>query len=165
MCRIFLATKFTTTTKCSKVHSYSLQKLALGAKALWQATKQLIKFPITITSFAQLESLCNSLSTMKICSGNNDESFLKLLDKRGGLIMNNKSVTAFLDKNPHSTTVRHINCPLICVDRESRCSSCLQYRPTLRAMHSRSEKTALTATSSTASSSHTNYRYLGSEEF
>lgn len=45
---------------------------------------------------------------------------------------------------------------------EQCCMSCHQYMPTLRAMRSRSEKSA--STSSTASGSHTNYRYLGSDE-
>ena len=78
--------------------------------------------------------------------------------------MNSTSVVAYLDKNPHSTTVRHIKCPLVCANEEKCCTSCLQYRPTLRAMRSRSKKTAPTSTPSTASCSHTNYRYLGSEE-
>ena len=80
------------------------------------------------------------------------------------MVLNSMSVVAYLDKNPNSTTVRHINCPLVLVDGELRCTSCLQYRATLRAMRSRSEKAAPTSSSSTASGSHTNYRYLGSEQ-
>lgn len=126
----------------------------------------LAKFPVTISSFEELETTCNSLSTLNVCLGNNDESFVKLLDQRGGVIMSStaKSVVAFLDINSHSKTVRHIKCSLICADGELRCSSCLQYRPTLRAMRSRSGKTVQSAISNTDSSSHTNYRYLGSEE-
>ena len=121
---------------------------------------------MTISSFEELNHVCASLSTTKVCEGNSDESFVKVLEERGGVIMNttNKSVVAFVDKNPHSTTVRHVNCPLVCVGREFRCSSCAQYRPTLRALRSRGEKTTLPSLANTHSSSHTNYRYLDNEE-
>ena len=92
------------------------------------------KFPHRITSFEELKSICDSLGTINVCVGNDDVSFVQLVENRGGLIMNKSSVVAFVDKTPRCTTVRHITCQLVCVDGHQRCSACLQYRPTLRAM-------------------------------
>ena len=79
---------------------------------------------------------------------------LTLLVSRGGVIENNKSITAYLDITNH--TARHYECALLC-DGRNKCSACQKYRSTLCAMKSRKESSQ---SSKTASSSHANYRYL-----
>lgn len=124
------------------------------------------RFPDTICSLEVLKGICTTLSTISIWSGNDDESFVQLLDERNGVITN-KEVVAYIDKTPYCTTVRHVNCHLICDDGKKQCSPCLEYRPTLRAMRSWSAKKMQDNTNSTAAvdaNSHTNYRYLSNDE-
>ena len=124
------------------------------------------RLPSTISTFEELRITCTALSTIVICSGNDEKSFVQLLEERGGAILNKGSV-AYVDKTPYCTTVRHVNCHLICEDGKQRCSPCLEYRPTLRAMRSRSANKLRKEANSTAAvnpSSHTNYRYLSNED-
>lgn len=122
------------------------------------------KLPLTITSNDELNHVCEFLTSVNVCSGNNDDSFVKLLEEKGGVVMNkDKSVVAYVDKNLQSSTVRHANCRLVCIENHC-CSCCADYRATLRAMHSRASRSKVATLPSTDSSSHTNYRYLNREE-
>lgn len=115
--------------------------------------------PVLINSFDDLRSVCKILSEANLCQGNNETNFIQLLESRGGTIKNvSKSVVAYIDAA--ANTVRHQSCSLLC--NESKCQSCHQYRPSLRAMLSKSSKQS--SQSKTDSSSHANYRYLQPQE-
>ena len=61
----------------------------------------------------------------------------------------------------HTLTVRHHNC----ITLQSKCNTCLHYRPTLRSMVSRKRKQHLLSQSRrTATTSRVNFRYLRTPE-
>ena len=116
------------------------------------------KFPTYIESGEEIQIICTNLQKTTVCEGNCEPDFIDLLESRGGVIENHKSITAYLDKT--NNTVRHHECALLC-DGRNKCSACQKYRSTLHAMKSRKESTQ---SSKTASSSHANYRYLQCNE-
>ena len=115
--------------------------------------------PVTIRSFENLYQLCKFLNEANVCHGNNDDTFIELLKSREGTIRNVcGSVVAYLDAS--NNTVRHQNCTLLCDGL--KCQNCHQYRASLRALVSKSNKQ--NTRSKTDSSSHANYRYLQPHE-
>ena len=90
-----------------------------------------------------------------MCTGNADDSFVSILRDKGGVIKRGEAVTAYLDVN--CNCVRRNDCHII-MKESGMCKQCKQYRPTLRAMKSRSQNH--THASSLSHDSHTNYRYL-----
>lgn len=68
-------------------------------------------------------------------------------------------VVAYLDTT--SNTIRHQNCTLLCDG--TKCQNCHQYRASLRALLSKSNKQK-TECKKTDSNSHANYRYLQPDE-
>ena len=85
--------------------------------------------PTLVTSVETLNKLCSSVECMKICSGNDDECFVSIVKDRGGVIMKNEAMTAYLDGN----CVRHSKCCIL-MKEVGRCLLCKQYRSTLRAI-------------------------------
>ena len=117
--------------------------------------------PILIESVEDLHEVCSSMAKATICKGNDDSTFVNLLESKGGVAKNvSGAVIAKIDVTQSHSTVRHHNCNII--SNAVRCGVCENYRPTLRAMLSRSKRTNETA--KTGSDSHTNYRYLQADE-
>ena len=114
------------------------------------------EYPTDITSVETLTKICTSVEGMKVCTGNEDDSFVNILRDKGGAIKRDETVTAYLDVN--CNCVRHSEC-LIMTKESGRC---MQYRSTLRTMKSKSQNH--THESSLSHSSHTNYRYLEADE-
>ena len=96
---------------------------------LLTAPSILSQFPATITSTESLDSVCTSLTSRKLCVGNEDESFVSLVEAKGGVVTNNsmKSAIATVDKTSHVPTVRHRDCMLVCSEGEMRCSVCNKF--------------------------------------
>ncbi len=105
------------------------------------------KFPTCLKTKEEVHHICTSLQGAALCEGNNDDRFIELVVKRGGVFKNRAAttVTAFLDEKNH--TVRHQNCEIILAEK-GQCSTCHNYRPTLRAMCSKKESSQSSKTSS-----------------
>ena len=109
---------------------------------------------------------------MNVCVGHPEEQYVALLESRGGEIKGCTGlITAVIDDYfpvvqdgvTHTLTVRHHNCKMITL--QSKCNTCLHYRPTLRSMVSRKRKQHLLSPSRrTATTSRVNFRYLRTPE-
>ena len=95
-----------------------------------------------------LQQICTSLLDLNVCHGNDDDVFVELF-------RNKRTETGSKACIDIADTVRHRDCSLICTGG-TKCKACQSYRPTLRAMNSRSKKAQ--PTSRTSSTSHTNDR-------
>ena len=108
------------------------------------------------------------LDSMHICVGNPDRNFVLMCELRDGKFLSaDRTIRAYkdtycplkLDDEVYPATVRTTNCDLLTT--ESKCDQCKNYRPILRAMHSRQQRTTeLIVNKRSEISSHTNFRYL-----
>jgi len=48
---------------------------------------------MTINSLEVLKTTCSYLQQVGVCPGNNDDSFIRLLEERGGEVVRNKSIS------------------------------------------------------------------------
>ena len=125
------------------------------------------ELPQLVTSSAVLSRILLRLDRLTVCVGNPDTHFIKLAASRKGVFINSNNQPAavldgvfpvHLDGITYPETVRCSSCELL-VDGY-RCTSCKQYRPTLRSLHSRwtSQQVSNSSDNNAAISSHTNYR-------
>ena len=80
--------------------------------------------------------------------------------KKGKIISPDRKITAYVDDDTGTKTVRTADCELICLS--TKCESCKVYRANLRTMYNRWSKQRNIDGSDT--SSHTNDRYLNTPE-
>ena len=105
----------------------------------------------TISSVRDVQQICTSLLDLNLCHGNDDDAFVELFRNK----QTETGSKAYIDTDFIADTVRHRDCSLVCTGG-TKCKACQSYRPTLRAMNSRSKKAQ--TTSRTSSTSHANYR-------
>ena len=107
--------------------------------------------------------LLEKVSSLNVCVGNPDESFIVLSDARGGKFRKiDGTVSAFKDNYApislngecFQSTIRASNCDILV--NGVKCASCTRYRSVLRAIRARCSKGD--SQSRTDPSSHTNYR-------
>ena len=91
--------------------------------------------PTTISSVRDLQQICTSLLDLNVCSGNDDDAFVELFRNK----RTETGCKAYIDTDFIADTVRHRDCSLVCTGG-TKCEACQSYRPTLRAMNSRSKK-------------------------
>lgn len=133
------------------------------------------EFPRCISSLNVLSDLISAIDRAVRCSGNPDDNFVDLCQKRGGEMKSargNGDVIAYIDNctmidskgHSHPQTVRRVDCDIICKSTHShhvRCKSCQSFRSSLRASLSRQRGKC---DDPTAASSHTKYCYLTSSQ-
>lgn len=92
-------------------------------------------------------NLLNYVSQLRVCPGQPDKHFVELLQKRKGCIKTQDGLTVAsiddrscvaLNGEKFSQTVRVAKCDLL--TNLTRCNSCKNYRPTLRALYNRHMK-------------------------
>ena len=87
-----------------------------------------------------------------VCNGNADEVYVKMCQEKKGKFCSIKNETiAYLHEGyPYFdsrdecvySTIRHRSCHLLVTDESRQCSTCSNYRPTMRSMYSRFKKIA-----------------------
>ena len=112
-----------------------------------------------IESPEYLETIIRKLTDKKVCMGNSDLEFLKIITEKGGVIHNKRGNNLTLNNfdNSHNTligkpnaiitsspneTIRHVDCSVLLAQEltQIRCDDCQKYRKTLHAMKSRENK-------------------------
>lgn len=116
-------------------------------------------FPSKVTSVGVISTLCNSIEKMYVCEGNSDDEFVSMINNKGGVIKNGDVVSAYYNEN--SGSIHHSKC-LLLRKEVGKCSSCQQYRASLRAMKSRQK--FIQSDLKMSHNSRTNYRYLDKHE-
>ena len=138
---------------------------------------------VALRSFAgplngvKLSQLLATVDKLLICAGQPDDHFVRMvLAKKGKILSSNGKVVAYVDNERvelngelYPQTVRTSECEVI--GHSVKCSSCSQYRATLRSMYHRWNKRKLhgggqssTTESSSETSKFTNERYLNTPE-
>ena len=116
-----------------------------------------------------LKVLVAKLDSCQVCPGHPDPNFVEMvLSKKGKLTSKNgKDIVATVDLaapvqlngEVHTQTVRSKSCEIL--TNETKCAQCVNYRDTLRKLFHRWKKRMNTSPGkNTASTSHTNLRYL-----
>ena len=112
-----------------------------------------------IESPEYLETIIRKLTDKKVCMGNSDLEFLKIITEKGGVIHNKRGNNLTLNNfdNSHNTligkpnaiitsspneTIHHVDCSVLLAQEltQIRCDDCQKYRKTLHAMKSRENK-------------------------
>ena len=138
---------------------------------------------IALKSFAgplnddKLSQLLVAIDKLLVCAGQPDDHFVRMiLAKKGKILSSNGKVAAYVDNERvelngelYPQTVRTSECEII--GHSVKCSSCNQYRATLRSMYHRWNKRkshgrgqSSTTESSSEASKFTNERYLNTPE-
>ena len=122
----------------------------------------------------KLSQLLLRLDQLPLCAGQPDDHFVcMVLNKKGKIESHNGEVVAYIDDAPvelngniYTQTIRTSNCALL--SHSVKCSSCTQYRQTLRSMYHIWSKRQIKDVGATASSSETkkfaNERYMNTPE-
>ena len=121
-----------------------------------------------------LKLLLSKLDSSKVCPGHPDHNFVEMLLSKKGKIMsrNGKDVVASIDSSvpvhlngdTYTQTVRRSTCEILTND--AKCGQCVDYRGTLRKSFHRWKKgkESPSRRRRTASTSHTNLRYLNTPD-
>lgn len=115
------------------------------------------ELPHSIRCADEITMICRYIEKLFICKGNNDDDFVEIVKKRGGVIKTLDLVSAYYF--PSTNSVHHTMCPLLRND-SGKCTHCQKYRANLRALKSREKRSEGSENSKTCHNSHTNYRYL-----
>ena len=131
----------------------------------------LVHIPVTLNATSTME-LLSLIDTLNVCVGNPDPKFIALCEMHGGEFKAaDGTLSSFKDDfspikfegEVYKSTVRSTKCSILTED--IKCDMCKNYRATLRALCSRQQRTTDDAISKrTEVSSHTNYRYLTTDQ-
>ena len=101
-----------------------------------------------ISTNKELQHLIQIVDKARICAGHPDDRFIKMLEKRKTKAINHtdESVAATIDVNlpvvlngmTYTRTVRTQSCDILVA--RSKCTSCVKYRPVLRALFTKESK-------------------------
>ena len=117
---------------------------------------------------ANLTQLLSSIDQLNVCAGHPDAHFVEIVEaKKGSLKSATGDVAAYIDSNAlvelngqrYSKTLRSASCQLL--SSASKCPDCVAYRDNIRSTYHRWIKTT---PSTSASSSHTNDRWMTTPE-
>ena len=149
----------THTLTITKQREWSLFVHGIEVKA---SSSPLASFPKLLDADST-NLLLEKVSSLSVCPGNPDESFVVLSDTRGGKFRKGDgTISAFKDSYApvslsgecFQSTIRASNCEILV--NGVKCDSCTRYRSVLRAIRARCGKDD--SQSKTDPSSHTNYR-------
>jgi hypothetical protein len=125
----------------------------------------------SITTSANMQHLLRAFQQYKICAGNPDEKFVQMVLAKKGVIKSRKNPSVsscFIDSRVsvyenqvYSSTVRTSDCDILIplTSSSHRCSKCIKYRASLCSSYANYVQPK-DDSSMTASSSHTNLRYI-----
>lgn len=114
-----------------------------GSKVLRRNDTPLSRFP-GLLSAGSLQSLITVIDGASVCAGNPDGKFIRMAKaKKGAIKSTSGKTTAILDNafqvslngEVYQETIRTTDCRLLV--HGAKCQACAEYRPHLRAMHSR----------------------------
>ena len=135
-------------SRCLSVNSNGTWTLVVHGQQVLQSTcTPLRSFPSVLPDEATTFNLLNHISQLRVCPGQPDKHFVKLLQKRKGCIKSlDGSIVAFIDNHSIVTlkgekfdeTVRVAKCELL--TNVAKCDSCKNYCPTLRVLYNRHTK-------------------------
>ena len=156
------------------VSSNGTWKLFVHGQVVSNSCKCIASVPACL-HLCDLNALIAHLESLFVCPGHPDDRFVTMIKSKKGKEIKgcSGSLSAVLDDyceieyegNVYNCTVRPSKCELL--TELPRCSSCVAYRSTLRAMHSRWVKDVASPRRlhrRSNVSSHSNYRYLRTPE-
>ncbi len=122
-------------------------------------------FSQLVTTVDSLNEMLCCLDKLNVCPAHPEERFVQMAKAKKGFrdgkvsAVVDDSADVNLNGDNYCCTVRTKSCEMLVPS--VKCSKCVSYRPSLRTMYSRWEKSVLSSpTKHTASSSRTNVRYL-----
>lgn len=160
-------------TSCVTLIAQNLWSVFVDDKKVPASNPILARFPHQLPCSSIISDLLHAVHNSIKCPGNQEEKFVSLCNKRGGVMRGERGhgdVVASIDNTVvtdeqgqrHSCTLWRTDCEVLSSIEGGRCKPCSNYRNTLRSALSRQQRQSSEDHSN--SSSHTSYCHLTTAE-